>query len=74
MGKVKQGTKCTVEGCDEAAVRSFPEDKVKEALHAAGAEMKTGRRRREYLCQKHYKAYKKQTRKDKKIEKWRYGA
>jgi len=30
--------------------------------------------RRAYLCREHYKEYKKKTKKDKKLEKWRYSA
>ena len=74
MGKVKQGVECSVEGCSEKAVRSFSASKGREAMQAAGARLKDERARRVYLCQKHYKAYKKQTKQDKKVDKWRYGA
>jgi hypothetical protein len=74
MGKVKQGTLCSVEGCEEKAVRSFATDKAREALQPTGASLKDDRARRAYLCQKHYKLFKKQTKKDKKVDKWRYGA
>jgi hypothetical protein len=74
MGKVKTGTVCSVKGCDEKATRSFAADKAREALQAVGAVFDDERARRVYLCQKHYKVLKKQTRNDKKIEKWRYGA
>lgn len=74
MGKVKQGTVCSVRGCDEKATRSVSADKAREALQGAGASFEDDRARRIYLCQKHYKVYKKQTKKEKKVEKWRYGA
>jgi hypothetical protein len=48
-------------------VRSLSAEKVK----AAG--LKVTNERRAYLCKEHYKEYKKKTRKDKQIEKWRYG-
>jgi hypothetical protein len=74
MGKVKQGAECCVEGCEAKAVRSFSIEKVREAIKDAGGDLKSGRMRRGYLCQKHYKMFKKQTKKDKKLDKWRYGA
>lgn len=73
MGKVKQGIECSVEGCSEKAVRSFSANKGREALQAVGATFKDERARRVYLCQKHYKLYKKQTKQDKKVDKWRFG-
>jgi len=73
MGKVKQGTPCSVEGCSELAVRSFSLDKISESLQAASLALKTSRMRRAYLCQKHYKQVKKLMKKEKRIEKWRYG-
>lgn len=74
MGKIKHGTVCSVEGCNEKAIRSFAADKAKEALQPTGAALKDERARRTYLCQKHYKLFKKQTKQDKKVDKWRYGA
>lgn len=73
MGKIKQGTLCSVTGCNEKATRSFAADKAKEALQQAGVSFKDDRVRRVYLCQQHYKLFKKQTKKDKKVDKWRYG-
>jgi hypothetical protein len=74
LGKVKTGTVCSVQGCDEKATRSVSAEKAREGLQAAGAGFEDNRARRLYLCQKHYKVYKKQTKKDKKVDKWRYGA
>jgi hypothetical protein len=73
MGKVKTGTVCNVAGCNEKAIRSVSAAKAREALQAAGAGFKDDRARRLYLCQKHYKMYKKQTKQDKKVDKWRFG-
>lgn len=73
MGKIKQGTTCTIEGCNEAAIRSFGADRVIDALRDAGPALKPGRHRRAYLCQEHYKVFKKQRKQEKKIDKWRYG-
>jgi len=66
LGRIDKGVKCTV--CGKEAVRSLSADKVK----AAG--LKVGSERRAYLCKEHYKEYKKKTRKDKQLEKWRYNA
>ncbi len=66
MGKISKGTKCSVNGCDEDAVRSIDIGKVKEAgLDAEGA-------KRAYLCKAHYKDYKKGSKKSSQIERWRY--
>ncbi len=73
MGKVKQGTVCSVRGCNEKATRSLTADKAREALESIGVIFDDDRARRLYICQKHYRMYKKQTKKDKKVDKWRYG-
>ena len=66
MGRVAKGVKCSVAGCDKEAVRSLSREKVS----AAG--LKVGETRRSYLCKDHYKEFKKETKKDKMLEKWRY--
>ena len=66
MGQIAKGVKCSVSGCGKDAVRSLPTAKVTEAG------LKVGSERRAYLCKEHYKAYKKATKKDKMLEKWRY--
>ena len=66
MGRVDKGAKCTVSGCGKEAVRSISADKVK----AAG--LKVGSEKRAYLCKDHYKEFKKKTKKDKQLERWRY--
>ena len=65
MGKIDKGVKCSVTGCGKDAVRSISAGKVT----AAG--MTIGVVRRAYLCKDHYKEYKKATRKDRTLEKWR---
>jgi len=67
MGRVAKGVKCTVTGCNNDAVRSLPYDKV------VAAGLKIGESRRAYLCREHYKEFKKETKKDRTLEKWRYG-
>ena len=66
MGRVAKGVKCSVAGCEKEAVRSLSRGKVS----AAG--LTVGETRRSYLCRDHYKEFKKETKKDKMLEKWRY--
>lgn len=66
LGRVAKGVKCSVVGCDNDSVRSLPRDKV------SSAGLKIGETRRAYLCREHYKEYKKGSKKDKKLEKWRF--
>jgi hypothetical protein len=68
MGKIEKGVKCNVSGCGMEAARSISADKVKAAgLKVSGAE------KRAYLCKEHYKEYKKKSKKDKQLDKWRFG-
>jgi len=68
MGRVSKGVKCNVTGCGNDAVRSLSTEKVK----AAG--LKIGEVRRAYLCRAHYKEFKRQTKQERTLEKWRHGA
>jgi len=68
VGRIEKGVKCNVSGCGKEAVRSLSAAKVK----AAG--LKVIDEKHAYLCKEHYKEYKKKTKKDKKLEKWRYSA
>jgi thymidine kinase len=68
VGRIDKGVKCSVSGCGQKAVRSLPAAKVKTA------DLRVGNEKRAYLCRQHYKEYKKKTKKDKQIEKWRYNA
>jgi len=68
MGRIEKGQKCNVSGCGREAVRSISADKVRGAgLNVSGKES------RAYICKEHYKEYKKKTKKDKTLDKWRYG-
>lgn len=67
MGRVAKGAKCTVTGCEKEAVRSLPAAKVT----AAGLDV--AETRRAYLCKEHYKEYKKGTKRERMLEKWRHG-
>ncbi len=67
LGRIDKGVKCTVTGCSKEAERSIPLDKAKAVLNVSSSE------KRAYLCKEHYKEYKKKSKKDKTLEKWRYG-
>jgi thymidine kinase len=69
LGRIDKGEKCSVVGCSRDAERSIPLDKAKSAGLNVGSSEK-----RAYLCKEHYKEYKKKSKKDKTLEKWRYGA
>jgi hypothetical protein len=66
LGRVDKGAKCSVSSCGKEAVRSISAEKVK----AAG--LRVGSEKRAYLCKDHYKEFKKKTKKDKQLERWRY--
>ena len=68
MGRVDKGEACSIVGCSAAAIRSISTDKV------AHTGLNIGNARRAYLCKAHYKEFKKLTRKDRQIDKWRYSA
>lgn len=68
MGRVRRGTKCSVKGCGREAVRSLSLDRVK----AAGLDVEGVRRA--YLCEEHYKEYKRRTKRQRKAELWRFKA
>ncbi|MDR0372773.1 MAG: hypothetical protein LBI79_04345 [Nitrososphaerota archaeon] len=68
MGRIEKGEKCNVSGCSGEAIRSISADKVKAAgLNVGGTE------KRAFICKEHYKDFKKKTKKDKTLDKWRYG-
>ncbi len=66
LGRIEKGVKCSV--CGKEAIRSITAEKVKAAGLSIGSVDK-----RAYLCKEHYKEYKKKTKKDKTLDKWRYG-
>ena len=68
MGRIEKGVKCSVSSCSREAARSISADKVKAAGLSVGSS-----ENRAYICKEHYKEYKKKTKKDKTLEKWRHG-
>ena len=65
MGKIKKGVKCVVQGCESSAIRSLSAEK----LNVLDINMLSSKRG--YLCQDHYKEYKKRTKKARLIDKWK---
>ena len=68
MGRIDKGEKCSVSGCEKDAIRSIASSKV------TAANLKVEAERRAYLCKDHYKEFKKATKKDRTMERWRYGS
>jgi len=70
VGRIDKGENCSVSGCGSEAERSISADKVKAAGLKIGGNDNT---KRAYLCKEHYKEYKKKSKKDKLLDKWRHG-
>ncbi|MEJ5293513.1 MAG: hypothetical protein WHS82_07965 [Candidatus Methanosuratincola sp.] len=68
MGKVKKGELCSVSGCENPAVRSLSPSYAAE-MKRAGFTVKESARL--YLCEEHYKEFKKVRSKEDRLEKWR---
>lgn len=66
MGKIKKGTICSVANCSEEAVRSVPVARAK----GAGLDVEG---KRAYLCKEHYKEFKKGSKEERRVERWRHG-
>lgn len=69
MGRIDKGVKCSVSGCGMEAVRSLSTEKARSAGLNVGSNEK-----RVYVCKEHYKVFKKKTKKDKAVDKWRFSA
>jgi hypothetical protein len=63
---VKKRT-CSITQCEREAVRSLAIDRVEQA------NLKVEGEKRAYLCKQHYKEFKKRTKKDRKIERLKWG-
>lgn len=66
LGRVSKGEKCSVVDCSKEAVRSLGASKVS----AAG--LKVGSGRRVFLCKEHYREFKKATKRERMLERWRF--
>ncbi len=63
---VKKRT-CNIDACGREAVRSLASDRVERSG------LKVEGEKRAYLCKQHYKEFKKRTKKDRKIERLKWG-
>ena len=67
MGLVSKGATCDVDGCSNSGTRSLNKQRVEDAgLRIANNGKKA------ILCKEHYKEWKKETRKDRDLERARY--
>ena len=68
MGRIDKGVPCSVSGCTEKAVRSV------SAVKAEKAKLKVEGLRHVYLCEVHYRDFKKRSQKDQRLERMRWSA
>ncbi|TLX98684.1 MAG: hypothetical protein E6K90_09135 [Thaumarchaeota archaeon] len=68
MGKVEKGVTCVVKGCSNPAERSLS----RAQLGGSGLSI-ASEGRRVYLCRDHYKTWKKTSKKEKSLERTRWG-
>jgi len=69
LGKVKKGQPCSVNGCGKPASRSISPSHEGVLLRLGLRVSRAGRRI--YLCDEHYKMFKKAHKKEERLEKWR---
>jgi len=70
LGRVKKGELCSIKGCRNRAVKSISSVKALNVLSKLNLDVVDKGGRRVYLCELHYKMFKKATKKDRLIEKW----
>ena len=58
---------CSINKCEREAMRSLAADRVEQTG------LKVDGEKRVYLCKQHYKEFKKRTKKDRKIERLKWG-
>jgi len=68
MGKVEKGVACSVTECKNPSERSIGRDQL-----AGSGLVAPGDGRRVYLCHDHYKTWKKATKKDRDMQRARWG-
>jgi|TARA_B100001750_G_C15049241_1_gene370601 hypothetical protein len=67
MGKIQKGITCSVDSCDDSAIRSKSKKSISsDILSISSDETKA------YLCKIHYKEWKKATKDSRKNERARY--
>lgn len=67
MGIVGRGAKCNASGCEDDGIRSLNALKVQDA----GIDLTTSGKKA-VLCRKHYKEWKKETKKDRDLDRARH--
>jgi len=73
LGKIDRGINCSIVDCNKSAIRSLSYSEFSKVAPKAGLSIGSNAPRRVYLCEDHYKVFKKFLRKEKMYEKWRYG-
>ncbi|MDA4117297.1 MAG: hypothetical protein OK455_03025 [Thaumarchaeota archaeon] len=68
MGKVDKGVACSITGCKNKGERSMGRDQLVGSGLAAAGDAK-----RVYLCHEHYKVWKKSTKKEREMQRARWG-
>ena len=68
MGRVEKGVTCVVKGCSNPAERSLSRAQFGRSGLSVASEG-----RRVYLCRDHYKDWKKTSKKEKSLERARWG-
>ena len=68
MGKIEKGIKCSIVDCKNTAMRSVSANKVESSG------FKVDCIRNAYLCEDHYKEFKKKNKDTRRVEKWRWNA
>ena len=66
LGKISKGINCSVKGCSQTAVRSLSKNKISSGSFEIVGD------RRAYLCQDHYKEWKKSYKKQEDLERVRW--
>ncbi len=66
MGKVSKGVECSVVGCGGKAVKSVSSQRIPSSMKLKE------HGRRAYLCEVHWKQFKKLTKEERKVERMRY--
>jgi hypothetical protein len=61
-----KGDICAISDCKEKGVKSLSSKKVKQAL--TDLTLKSGAQKRVHLCKKHYKEFKKKTKKERELD------
>lgn len=69
---MRQTRSCSIEGCGSLAARSFSQEEIAKITPKVGLPLQPGGKK-VYLCEKHYKQFKKELKKQKKLEKLRHG-